>query len=147
MGRDLGRGVLGIADDRDVAVSHAAVLDRLDRGRGQIDDDVAVVEREIEPSKAVGAGGELVEAHRRRNVDLLQRRAGDDPGLAQPHARLEAFHRGGQSGVPRQAARLPRVQVAFDRKALAQFRDRRALRPRASATMSVGQPPASTIAA
>ena len=99
--------MLGIADDRDVAMSDAAVLDRLDRGRGQIDDDIAIVEGKIEPRQTVGAGGELLEAHRRRNVDRPQRRAGHYPGLAQPHARLEAFHRRRQPGVPRQAALLP----------------------------------------
>ena len=100
MGRDLGRRMLGIADDRDIAVNDAAVLDRLDRGRGQVDDDIAIVEGKIEPGQTIGAGGKLVEAHRRRNVDRFQRRAGDDAGLTQSHARLEALHRRRQARRP-----------------------------------------------
>ena len=82
MGGDFRRGMLGVADDGDIAMDDLAVLDRLDRGRGQIDHDIAIVEGEIGPGEAVGAGGELLEPHARRNVHRLQRRAGDDAGLA-----------------------------------------------------------------
>ena len=141
MGGNLGRGMLGIADDRDIAVDDAAVLDRLDRSRGQIDHHVAVIEREIEPGQTIGAGGELVETLPRRNVDRLQRRAGDDSGLAQPHARLEALDRRRKPLVPGEAARLAGVEVALDREPLAQFRHRRALCPRTDGG-DVGRPAA-----
>ena len=119
--------MLRVADDRDVAMGDAAVLDRLDRSRGQVDHHISVIEGEIESRQAIGAGGKLVEPHSRRNVDRFQRRAGNDSGLAQPHARLEALDRGSEPVVPRKAARFSRGEVAFDRQALTQFHHRRAL--------------------
>jgi hypothetical protein len=120
--------MLRIADDGDVAMGDAAVLDRLNRSRGQVDHHIAFIEGEIDPRKAIGARGELVEPHPRRNVDGLQRRAGDDSGLAEPHARLEALDPRREPVVPGESARLSPRQVAFDRQPLTQLCDRRALR-------------------
>ncbi len=100
MGRDLRRGMLDVADDRDVAVNDPPVLDRLDRGRGQIDDDVAVAEGKVDAGEPLRARGELHRAHAGGNVHRLERRARDEPGLTQSHARLKALHRGGQVRVP-----------------------------------------------
>ena len=122
--------MIDVADDRRVAMDDRAVLDRFDRGRRQVDDDIALAEREREIGEAARAGGELLRAHARRDVQRLQRRAGDDPGLAQAHARLEALDRRGEVGVPRQR-RQPfgggAVEIAFDRQAAAQVGDRRPL--------------------
>ena len=99
--RDFRRGVLGVADDRDVAVRDDAVLDRLDRGRGQIDHDIAVAELEIvDLRQPLRAGGQLGVANLRRNIDLLQGGAGDDSGLAQSHAFLEPLDRRRQLAAP-----------------------------------------------
>ena len=97
---DLRRGMIDVADDRGVAMDDRAVLDRFDRGRRQVDDDIALAEREVQIGEPARAGGELLRAHARRHVERLQRRAGDDAGLAQAHARLEALDRGGEAGVP-----------------------------------------------
>ena len=43
--------MLGAADDGDVAVNDAAVLDGVDGGRRHIDDDIFVVEGKVEPAK------------------------------------------------------------------------------------------------
>src|ERR1700722_1893144 len=115
--------MLRTADNRDVVVDDPAVLDRLDLSRGQVDDDVALIEGKIEPGKAVGARGELSEAHLCWNVDRLQRGARDDPRLSKPHAPLEALHRRRQAIVPSEPARLCGGEIAFDRQALAQFCD------------------------
>ena len=141
LGGNLRRGMLRVADDGDIVVNDAAVLDRLDRGRGQIDHDIALVERKIEPRQAIGARGELIEAFSRRNVHRLQRRSGDDARLAQPHMRLEAFHRRRQARVPREAARLRGVQIALDHEPLAQLRHRRTRGSRADRD-DVGRPAA-----
>ena len=133
--------MLRVADDGDIVVNDAAVLDRLDRGRGQIDHDIALVERKIEPRQAIGARGELIEAFSRRNVHRLQRRSGDDARLAQPHMRLEAFHRRREARVPREAARLRGVQIALDHEPLAQLRHRRTPGSRADRD-DVGRPAA-----
>ena len=108
-----------IADDRDIAVDDAAVVDRLDRSRRQIDHDIAVAERKVRARQTIGARRDLVEPHLRRHVDRLQRRARDDAGLAQTHAGLEPLDRGGQLGVPALADRMGLIEIAFDRQALA----------------------------
>ncbi len=42
--------MIDVADDRRVAVDDRAVLDRFDRGRRQVDDDIALAEREMSTS-------------------------------------------------------------------------------------------------
>ena len=122
MGDDLRRGMFGVADDGDIAVGDAAVVDRLDRGRRQVDHDIPVAKREVRARQTIGARGDLIEPHLRRHIDRLQRRARDDTRLAQAHAGLEALDCRRQLGVPRLAARMGRIEIAFDREALAQFR-------------------------
>ncbi len=121
-GGDLGRGMFGIAHDRDIAMNDPVVFDRLNRSRRQIDDDVALSEREIEPGETVGAGRKLFEPHAGGNVHRLQSGAGDDPGLSEAHARLEALDRCRQVGVPGLTARMNGLEIALDREALAQLR-------------------------
>ena len=122
--------MIDVADDRRVAMDDRAVLDRFDRGRRQIDDDISVAERESEVGEAARARRELKRAYARGHVERLQRRAGDNSGLAQAHARLEALDRRREIGVPRQR-RQPfggaAVEIAFDRQAAAQVGDFRAL--------------------
>ena len=98
--------MIGVADDRDIAMRDLAVLDRFDGGRGQVDHDIALAELEIRAGQPVGGGGELLEPDLRRHVHILQRRASDDSGLLEPHARLEALDGRGQLGSQALAGRV-----------------------------------------
>ena len=102
------RGMVRISDDRDVAVGDLAVLNRLDRGRRQVDYHIAVAELEVRPGQTVGRRSQLLEPDLGGDVDRLQRCAGHHAGLLQPHARLEALDCGGQPGVPGLASRRGR---------------------------------------
>src|SRR5581483_1867782 len=117
--------MLDPADNGDVMMRDLAILDGLDRERRKVDDDVAVAEREVHAGETLRARGELLEPRRRGYVHRLQSRPGDDPRLAQAHARLEMLDRGGDRRIPLFGARPERVgrfKIALGGEALAQDR-------------------------
>ena len=89
LGDGLGRGMLDVADDGDVAPRDRSALHRLDRGGGDVDHHIALAEGEHVAGHALGRGDELAEARGGGHVHRLQRRAVDRAGLAQSVAVLE----------------------------------------------------------
>ena len=80
----VGDGPVDLADHRDVAPRHLAVLDRLgDRGR-DVHHHVTLAEGEIHAGEPVERGRELAQALRYRHVERLERLRADRAGLGRP---------------------------------------------------------------
>ena len=105
--------MIDLTDDRGVAVYYFAAVDRLDDRAGNIDHDVPLPERKLLVVEASRGQGQLAGAHRGRDIQFAQRRAGNDTGLGQPQSELEVFHRVGQSVIPSRAAGLVLGQFAL----------------------------------
>ena len=133
--------MVGTADDGDIAMRDATVLDRLDRGRRNVDHDVTVAERKRHSGQAIRAGGELIVPDGGRNVQGRERRAGHDACLSQAHTLLEVLHRGGEFGAPGHSMGVLRVDIALHRQPLAKPRHGRPFRSRPEAR-DVGRPAA-----
>ena len=122
------RRAIDLADHRDVAPRHLAVLHRLGDGGRNVHHHVALAEGEAEPVQPVERGGELADARLHRDVERLDGLRADRAGLGQAVARLEALHRLGQHRVVGVALGDLDRQVLGDGEARAQLRDIRARR-------------------
>ena len=119
-GGNLRAWMFDIADNGDKTLLHLAVGDGLNRGRGNIDDDITVAKTKIHTRQPLRRGGELAEARRRRHVHRGQCRALRQARLAQAIARLERLDGGGQPVVIRRILGLSGGKIALNRQPLAQ---------------------------
>ena len=122
-GGDLGgqrrRGLFGLADDDAIAPHHLVVFDGFRKGRGNVDHDIALAEREVHVLQPLERGLELVDALLHRHVHRSQRPRRHRAGRRQPVAHLEALH-GLGDGVVERTGRLVGGEVAGDDQPLAQ---------------------------
>ena len=127
-GIELGRRPVRLADHRDVARHHDAVLDRLElRGR-DVAHDEAVRLLGVERAQAREVDLELAEPLLGRNVQRLEGERARPPVGRNPVARLEAPHRGLDIGVVDVVLDRARVEIAGELEPRAQRHDRRIAR-------------------
>jgi hypothetical protein len=124
------RGLVGLADDHDIAALHLVVGNRLgERGR-DVDDDIAVAEHEIHAGEPTERGFELLDALSHRHVEGRQRLRADTTGRRQAVAQLKMLYRLDERLVVGVAAFPLGRQIFGDREAAAQQRDRGSVRSR-----------------
>ena len=85
------RRLFGLADDDAIAPHHLVVLDRFGKGRGDVDHDIALAEREIHVAETLERSLELLDALLHGDVERGQRARRHRSGRRQAMAHLEAL--------------------------------------------------------
>ena len=120
---DVGRRPVRLADHRDVARHHGAVLDRLElRGRDVADDETGGL-LGVERAQPRQIGFQLAQPLVGRDVERVEGERAGPPVGRKPVARLEAPHRGLDVGIVDVVLDRGRIEIARKLQPLAQRDD------------------------
>ena len=136
--------MLGTADNRDIVMDDPAVLDRLDLSRGNVDDHIAFIEGEIEPAKRLALEASSLKRSLAGTLMAFSVAPDTMPVWRSP---MRAWNRFTAAVSPLSQAGPPAAPASPSiARRLRSFVTAGPFVPGPIAAMSVGQPPASTIA-